>query len=451
MCKERMGRKRQPEYPTRRHCKVFARAVGTSTGLIFAALGFSREASAQTVLLQNSSQNFSEAYAYSYVSPQGVQEMIAPGIASQSGTMWYACNQNNNYSGWYNWNIGYTGDIGDPSGFSRTTTKQAVLVSLQSNQNGPRWYWSNDACPPSGSPGWYYWNYNTDSTGSVDYTHSAYDPAYDQMAVTYTQNINGKRRMVIGRISSNFEGFTWYWSGCSNIANHNITVINSTFDANGDEHIVYKDETSGNIQYEKYTRTGGFQCINKVIGPWSNNLGSCATCDRPTYQLAGQNTCLRQTWAPSIAWDDTTGTNLVITYSTPGSGSCQNTSNTRVYQSSDLGNSWSWTMVSGCQNSLQPRATFSYNYMTQQTDIHVVSIYATQSSSQLAQVDWHSINFGSWSGVYLTSGRTVTPLSGCYWGDYEGAAFDYSNDVVFYDWGQSGSSTWVLDGLTVTP
>jgi hypothetical protein len=63
----------------------------------------------------------------------------------------------------------------------------------------PRAGWDDRALSASrGSPSWGGWFYQTDNTGSIDYAHSAYDPYYGQMGITYSQVINGKRRMVSG-------------------------------------------------------------------------------------------------------------------------------------------------------------------------------------------------------------------------------------------------------------
>jgi hypothetical protein len=405
-----------------------------------AIFGSAPEAFAQQVVMQNASQNFTEAYAFPFKDAQGLQEMIATANSSSGGTRWYGC-ENNNYTAFYTTNIGYAGDAGDPSGFARTATGNAVLVALQSSLNGPRWYWTSDPCPSSGSPSWSYWNYNTDTAGSVDYTHSAYDPVYDQMGVTYTQVVSGTRRMVVGRIPSNFEGFTWYWNNCSNISGHTIKFVNSTFDSNGTQHLVYLDSTSGQVQYEQYTRTGGYQCINKPIGPYSLPAGSCAGCDRGTYQGLASN-CLRGTWNGTIA---SSGSNLVIAYSTPGSGSCGSLNETRMYQSSNSGANWTYASVTGCQNTLQPRVVAAAN-----GHFHIISTYAPNGQTQLAQVDWTSTNSGiSWSGAYLTGTRSVSPLSGCYWGDYQGAAYDPTG-LMFYDWAQV-SGTWVGEGVLNNP
>jgi hypothetical protein len=416
-------------------------------------LASARQARAQQIVLQNSSETFSEAYAFPFRNSSNVEEIVATGNSTPQGTQWYGCT-NNNYSSWQNWNIGYSGDIGDPSGFGRSATSQAVIASIDSSDRGPRWYWTSDPCPASGTPSWQYWVQYTDgSPGTVDYTHTAYDPAYDQMSITWNQVVNGHNRLVVSRINSNFNWLAkWDWSHCSNISNHEVHFLNSVFDSNGDQHIVYKDDTSGFFQYEKYTRTGGFACINKQLGSFSNSPGSCSACSgTPTYVLGGANTCLKQTWNMSIA---IANSSLIFTYSTPGSGSCNNTSETRVYESPNLGQTWNWRMVTGCQNSLQPRAAWGFSYSSFQYAFHVLASYAPQNSSQLAQVDWYSHDLGvTWGGQYLTGGYTPTPIGSCYWGDYQGATWDSSSGNMFYDWGgsQVSGGGWPLFGLTAAP
>jgi hypothetical protein len=268
------------------------------------------------------------------------------------------------------------------------------------------------------------------------------------MGITYSQVISGKRRMVVGRIASNLEGLTWYWSGCSNIVNDNINLITSAFDSNGDQHLVYADYTTNQIKHEVYSRTGGFQCKNEVIGPFQFPTGTGCGCTNNYQGLT--SACIRANPSPSIAWSATTE-NLIVSYSTPGSGSCSTESEQHMYLSQDLGNTWTAQTVTGCQNSFFTRvASDPSGY----ADIHIVSTYAPGGTNQqVSQVNWTSSDDGvSWSGYYTTGSRSIAPISGCYAGDYQGAVYDYVNNKIFNPWGQAlTSGFWGIEGITISP
>jgi hypothetical protein len=409
-----------------------------------------RQAAAQQTVVSSGSLLFTEPYAFTFESPTAYEMIVTTGDSGAvyghtqtNGTEYYGCTRDG--STWRTFNIGYTGDWSDTSGMSVWIggVNYAIITSLQAGSNGARWYWSTEPCPASGSPVWYWWNYPTDTTGTVDYVHSAYDTHYQQMGITYSQIINTYQRMVVGRITSNFEGLYWYWSGCSNIANHNVNLINSVFDSNGDQHLIYADFTSHNIQHEIYRRSGGFACDNHPIGSFSIPTNTCPQngCNMGTYYEIGGG-CLTANPSPTIAYDGFGA--FVASYSTPGSNGCSTKSETRAYTGNGVpGNSWKFDMVTGCNTSIYTRAT--WHYAT--NDASIVTMYEPPGSGKLAQANFYTSNGGqSWTGVYTSSAQSYSPIYQCYWGDYQGAA-EYSTGL-FNAYPASNYDILGLSGLT---
>jgi hypothetical protein len=413
-------------------------------GLAAAACLCAAPAWAQQVVVQGSGLELTEPYTFVYTNPLGVTETI---VSTNNGStilpnLWYGCT-NNGYGSWRTpLEIVSPTEGGDTSGFGASN---AVIVSVRSDSNGINWYWTSEPCPASGNPSWSTGGWVTDSAHTVDYPNSTYDTNYGQMGVTFSQQVSGHRRMFVGRISSNFSSMSYFWNSCSNIANDNINLITSVFDDNGDQQIVYADYTTGYIQYEVYRRTTGFACINKRVGSFSFPSPACSSCPGlPTFN-GMSNQCLEANPSPTITFQSGTQ-NLVISYSTPGSGSCSSQNETRIYNSTNMGSTWSFALVTGCHNSIYTRAAAAPYAST--PDLHVLSSYSNDNST-FQQVDWRSSNGVSWGGYYASNPWVPVSFSNCYWGDYNGAAYDSTYNVMFNAW--TVPRSWVIDGTDFVP
>ena len=72
----------------------------------------------------------------------------------------------------------------------------------------------------------------------------------------------------------------------------------------------------------------------------------------------------------------------------------------------------------------------------------------------MRQVIWRSSDGGvNYSGAFVSPNRAVTPVSGCYWGDYDGIASDMSHSSVYTNWSQSSdpAGNFSIRGLSIAP
>jgi hypothetical protein len=409
---------------------------------------------AETTIDSASGINLTESTASAFQAADGTWEMF-DSSNSTGGRFDYSCTANA-YTTWCQ-NAIFLGSGGPSAAIGDTNSVSAqgflYAVSLRAEQSGFWFFRTQDPCPGrSGSclnslP-WQVSLEGVGATGSIDFPDIIKNPVNGDVWIVYRRN-DTTGKIALARFSN---GQTWntnlavFEDNCAGLAGFGLDRVRAAFDSSGNIHIVYQDFSHSQIKHEVFsTATNTYQCKLNVIGPYS--LPTSCGCGFPG--IPGPTSCLRSLIAPTITVDQDISPNvLLVAYETPGSGTCTNKTETRIYRSTNAGASWTFQVVTGCQTSVQPRIAFPNQVGETAGVAQMMSTYNVTGLTTLSQVAWRSPDFGvSWSGVHISPERTVTNLGGCYSGDYNGIAPDSAHGSYFYSWSQLSGTNWVNRGL----
>jgi hypothetical protein len=402
---------------------------------------------AETTVASSASYEYSEPFAISvYSSTNSRWETVVPFVnLGVTGSWTYSCTTD--YTTWSTKTYTTSNQGPDPTGVYRNAnTNRAVIMTMIDGGTGLRVRQSPGPCATSAT--WIQNDFTLNTNGTFDYPSAAYYGITDTVYVAFTQNTASDRWLNVLKFNSNLSGGTYWYSNCSNITGF-IGQINAETDSSGNIHLVYNHYSDNTVRHEVfYTATNTFACLNNVVAPLSFPTGTCGSCSgTATYQGLESN-CLKAVNTPSIAIDrGTSPNNLVITTNKPGTGSCAGKDELRVYRSTNSGSSWSWVLVTGCQNSIQPRAAWT----GQAGKFHILSSHVPSGSNQLWTADWLSTNGGAnWGGAYMYYRPATRPAGGCWWGDYSAAVADPGHNRMFYGWGTipAGAPHYQIHGVT---
>jgi len=219
-------------------------------------------------------------------------------------------------------------------------------------------------------------------------------------------------------------------------------------DAGGDLHLVFLDYSANPNQlvHTRFnTNNNTWVCDREVITTYTPPTGTCGACTG-TYQGAGG--CLKGTFNPSIAIDDTGSPNTLVATLATNDGTLE--ANLKVFRSTDDGATWTWISQTS-SNAYQPYVVFDRTPISGLADrFHIFSLWdmdAATTGSNFSTVSWKSTDDGqTYAGVFISGQRTATGAGGCYWGDYNAIAPDRANTGVFYGWTDHSFNPWVIRG-----
>jgi hypothetical protein len=398
--------------------------------------------------------NLTETSATAFQAADGTWEMF-DSANSAAGRFDYSCTANN-YTTWCT-NAIFLGSGGASAAIGDTNSVSAqgyvYAVSLRAEQSGFWFFRTKDPCPgragvcQNSLP----WDVSLEvvgANGTIDFPDIIKNPINDDVWIVYRRN-DTTGKIVLARFQN---GQIWntnlavFEDNCAGLTGFGLDRVRAAFDSSGNIHIVYQDFSHSQIKHEIFsTATNTYQCKLNVIGPYA--LPAICGCGFPG--IPGPTSCLRSLIAPSITIDQHTNPNiLLVAYETPGSNSCANKTETRIYRSTNGGTSWTFQTVTGCQTAVQPRIAFPNQVGEIPGVVQMMTTYNTTGLTTLSQVAWRSADFGvTWSGTFISPERTVTNLGNCYSGDYNGIAPDSAHGSYFYSWSQLSGANWVNRGL----
>jgi hypothetical protein len=355
-------------------------------------------------------------------------------------------------------------DCCDTSGFFRSAagaSSKAYITAV--GPNGPRWYWSAEPCPATGSAAWT--SFEPSFSGALtppDYVFGIYDEFNDTVWATWTSEdvTSGDITVFAGVLN----GFSVNYGGvyCRDSGTSWNAFSNGVFDASGHLHLVFLDEISGEL---RYIRAAGqpnalgptFDCSTlRTIGPHNGSGSNCASQPGNSTIPGVGNGCLRDTFNASIAVDRTDSNTIMIVTHSANDPSCPGLPEGLVYGSDDGGNSWGMWAYFPCNVAVQPRiaAVYTPTLPAQAGRFHMMFSYSPPGSGNLEQVDLLTPDGGfTFPATVMTPQRSVQPVSGIYWGDYVGVTADLGRNQMFYTWGELNPATglWRIRGITNDP
>jgi hypothetical protein len=374
-------------------------------------------------------QGFSASYAETWAFRQRFPDAMissairftgTPGSAFRDGTHFnWGCSSDSNMAVWSIFDAtpvpAAFQSIGDFTGFGRNTSGsgfQAYFISIGPNNQSLNLYRIANACAGGSVSLTSFGGFTT-----VDYPTGVIRTSDDTRWVTFSAVSGGIQRIVVGKINDNLSFPVWVLNAEPNAAD----FARPAFDSAGVMHIAYfaASTTTNSIRHATFDPStlqfGAPTTVAPSVGP-PFNLVSC-NCSVPCYPTVSPAGLATTSGLPTIAIDRQTDTAIVAVDSAGSGISCGQRGEMTVYRSTNGGASWAATMVTGCQNTVQPAAIWTgFNKFRIQTSYN-------NGSGSLAQVVWDSTDGGvTWTGAFLPGGarnlqKSLT-TSSCYWGDY---------------------------------
>jgi hypothetical protein len=269
-------------------------------------------------------------------------------------------------------------------------------------------------------------------------------------------------RLGIGHLPTGAScGLTYFVDPCNTGDNVNYAV--GQFTSDGHLQLIYADfsKSPTKIEWDTFVpQNNTFQCHGDVttFSQPGTNPG-CGCTGVGTAPLLGNasagNNCVRVPPIPSFSIDP--NGNWVVAISSLGAGPSCNTQMETHWTLRVTGGSWVAGSSTGCQTSVFPHVASA---TTNPGHFQTHTTYSVSDGSggyNIQDVAWLSTNAGSsWAGTFVTGARSVgaAPYGAgtCYFGDFNGLAFDATQNVYFYSTSVGGISptSWTTSGGLVS-
>jgi len=338
-------------------------------------------------------------------------------------------------------------------------------MTMTPNRLGVQIKRAPNPCPAGcGGAGWDVcaWN-DLPGVDRIDFPQILDHPGSEDMWMVANTEAGG--HLLVGRIKyQGCQSLTTWTVNCPGLATEYLMRQRATM-VGYDIWITYLNWSWRRFEFLKFdTATQSFDCNSRrIVAPFNDFTSSC-NC----YQgLEGAtDSCLGGDYYASIDVSSPTDpyAHAVVAVPVQGSGACSSDYELRIYRSTDQGNSWSWRLVTGCQNSVHPSVAYARTPEGGSTAnlVHVMSMHEYPNGASpygLRPVRWRSADDGlTWVGWYIGTAQysfpdiPFAPGGHCYWGDYGALSADMVNDTMYYSWGNGDvAADWVIRGQGVDP
>ncbi|HKU39230.1 MAG TPA: hypothetical protein VJR89_13810 [Polyangiales bacterium] len=436
--------------------KELPQANPSGVGVVTSALQ-----TAETTVLNVAGTSVSEPAATYFRSDVGSIVSMNVFTNISSNQLLHACSRD--YLSWcmYQHNVSANPNGGDPApAFEDVGTNFLHVAMLDNAGTNFRWYHrTGNPCPspcggaqtwtqcniplpyaPGGDYPWFVYDRINDRRWLLFNAGSFFDPAYSSIMIAEVPQPSDGTCPAIA---------TYHIPNCTWTGDQRF--VRGTMDSGGDLHLVFLDSQPNPDEYVHTrfdTNTRTWQCDRHVMSTFVRPAGSCGAC-AAGYQGIGN--CLRSTFNPSIAIDDTSTPNTLITAISTNDGTRE--ARLRIFRSTNDGANWNMVNQSD-GNTYQPYAVFTRTPFSAVADrFHIISLWDVDSavnSSNVRTLSWRSTNDGqSFTPTLISNSRSVAQNGACYWGDYHAIAADRSSTGVFYGYTDHSVSPWRIRGRLI--